>query len=137
MKTFCTVILLASVLAACAEKKAVVVPTPPSVTPRAPRAPRPVKKELPPPPPLPLPQLSLEKDDQLREEAKGKVEGAERILKQIDQNRLAKEQQDTFLTIESFLLKAKEALSVKDFLRAFNLADKAQILAEDLVQMIH
>lgn len=137
MKAFCAVILLASVLAACAEKKTVVAPTPPSVAPRAPRAPRPVKKELPPPPPLPLPQLSLEKDDQLREDAKGKVEGAERILKQIDQNRLAKEQQDIFLTVESFLIKAKAALTVKDFLRAFNLADKAQILAEELLQTIH
>ena len=135
MKAFCVAILLASVVAACAEKKA--APPSPSVAPRTPRAPRPVKKETPPPAPLPLPQLSLEKDDQLREEAKGKVEGAERIVKQIDQNRLAKEQQDTFLTIENFLLKAKEALTVKDFLRAFNLADKAQILAEELLQTIH
>jgi hypothetical protein len=36
-------------------------------------------------------------------------------------------------TIQSFLSKAREALLVKDFSRAYNLADKALILAEELL----
>lgn len=52
------------------------------------------------------------------------------------QQKLAKEQQETFSTIQGFLAKSKEALSIKDFLRAFNLADKAQVLADELFRAL-
>ena len=68
-----------------------------------------------------------------RWDAEAKIQGAEKIVKQIDQETLAAEQQEMFSTIQSFLSKAREALSLGDFLRAFNLAEKAQILAEGLL----
>ncbi|MGH7409794.1 MAG: hypothetical protein ACREJ6_01855, partial [Candidatus Methylomirabilis sp.] len=50
--------VLAGILVGCTQKKAAVVPTPPSARPRlAPPAPRPVRKEPPPPPPVVLPQV--------------------------------------------------------------------------------
>lgn len=96
--------------------------------------PRPAGKE--PPPPLLSPQVGHEEEDRLKQEAKARIDGAEQIVRQIDQKKLAKEQQETLLTIQSFLFKAKEALSIKDFLRAFNLADKAKILADELVSAL-
>ena len=138
-------------MAACAEKKAPLVVPPPApappkprpakkerLVPQAPAAPAPAKEELPPPSPPPLlsPGAGQREDDRLKQEAKARVEGAEQIVKQINQKRLAKEQQETLSTIQSFLSKAKEALSLEDFLRAANLADKAQVLAQELLHTI-
>lgn len=143
MRLLCSVILLMTVmLAGCAEKKAAVIPdAPPALTKPRPtrkqpssvrKEPPPVKEESPPPPVLSL-EASQEEEDRLRQEATSRIEGAERIVKQIDQAKLPEEQQGTFLTIQSFLTKAREALSLEEFLRAFNLADKAQILAQELL----
>jgi hypothetical protein len=49
---------------------------------------------------------------------------------------LNKDQKDTFSTIQSFLANAKEAITAQDFLRASNLADKAQVLAEELFRAL-
>ena len=46
-----------------------------------------------------------------------------------DGRRLRGDQQESFLTIQSFLAKAREALSARDVQRAFTLADKAYLLA--------
>jgi hypothetical protein len=137
-------------MAACAEKKAPLVVPPPAPAPpirrpvkkerprpQAPPAQAPAKEKLPPPPPpLLSPEAGQGEEGRLKQEAKARVEGAEQIVRQIDQNRLAKEQQETFSTIQSFLSKAKEALSLEDFLRAANLADKAQVLAQELLHTI-
>ncbi|HLC21755.1 MAG TPA: hypothetical protein VJM10_06585, partial [Candidatus Methylomirabilis sp.] len=109
--------------------------------PQVPATPRPAKKEPPlppppPPPPLLSPQVGQAEADVLRQEAEAKVEGAEQLIKQIDQTKLAKEQEETFLTIQSFLSKAKEAISTEDFLKALNLADKAQVLAQELLRAV-
>lgn len=137
-------------MAACAEKKVPLVvppaaPAPPKprpvkkerALPQPPPAPAPAKEELPPPPPpLLSPDAGQEEEGRLKQEAKARVEGVEQILRQIDQRRLAKEHQETFSTIQSFLSKAKEALLSEDFLRASNLADKAQVLAQELLHTI-
>ena len=138
MRALCIVALLAGILGGCAQKKAAVAPTPPSGRPPlAPPAARPVRKEPPPQPPVILPQVGHgEEDDQLKQEAMGKVEAAERIVKAIELKKVPQGQQENLLTIQSFLLKAREALSIRDFLRAFNLADKAQILAEELLSTV-
>ncbi len=137
MRALCIAVLLACILGGCAQKKAAVVPVPPSARPPlAPHPPRPVRKEPPPPPPVVLPQVGHGEDDQLKQEAMGKVEAAEQVVKQIELKRLPQGQQEDFLTIQSFLSKAKEALSIRDFLRAFNLADKAQVLAEELLSAL-
>lgn len=116
-------------MAGCAERRPVAVPTPPS----APPQPRPVKKEPPPPPRVLSPQVGGAEEDRLQQQAQARIAGAEQVVKQIGQKKLAKDQQETFSTIRSFLAKAKEALSLKDFPRAFILADKAKILADELL----
>jgi len=134
MRLLCSAILLLTViLAGCAEKKTAVIPdTPPGLPKRRPvkKEPPPVKKEPPPSTVLSL-EASQEEEDRLKQEAMSRIDGAERIVKQIDQNSLAEDQRGTFLTLQSFLSKAREALSLEDFLRAFNLADKAQIVAQE------
>ncbi len=149
MRALCYAMLLAVVVAGCAEKQVVVPPAPAPAKPQpvkkqppppqVPVTPRPAKKESPPPPPPPpllSPQVGQAEADVLRQEAEAKVEGAEQLIKQIDQKKLAKEQEETFLTIQSFLSKAKEAISTEDFLKAFNLADKAQVLAQELLRAV-
>ncbi|MFB3144906.1 MAG: hypothetical protein ACE10F_10085 [Candidatus Methylomirabilales bacterium] len=72
----------------------------------------------------------------MKHEAEAKIEGTEQLFSRIDQETLGQDQQEIFSTIRVFLSKAKEALSIKDFLRAFNLADKAQVLAEELAHIM-
>ena len=50
----------------------------------------------------------------------------------IDPARLPREQQENYRTIQSFLVKAREALSTRDVQRAFTLADKAYFLADEM-----
>ncbi len=68
----------------------------------------------------------------MRRDAQNRIEGTERLVRQIDQKKLVGEQQQNLLTIQSFLTKAKEALSARDLQRAFTLADKAYLLADEL-----
>lgn len=127
MKLRCYSILLAVIMAGCAKSRAVVGPPSP-----APPKPHAVKEKPASTAPKLSPQVGREKEDQMKHEAESKIEGAERLFGQIDQETLGQDQQEIFSTIRTFLSKAKEALSIKDFLRAFNLADKAQVLAEEL-----
>jgi len=139
MRPLYYVLLLAVMSGGCAEKKATVIPASPQ-RPQRPRPvkkePSPVKKEDPPPPTILSPRVGQEEEDRLKQEAMSRIDGAERIVTQIDQNRLAEDQRGTFTTLQSFLSKAREALSLEDFLRAFNLADKAQILAQELLNSL-
>ena len=66
------------------------------------------------------------------DEANNTIQGAERNLLSIDAQKLGDDQQETYQTIHSFLNQAKAALSRKDFPRALNLAQKAQILSDEL-----
>jgi hypothetical protein len=128
-------ILLVVIAVGCAKPKTVVAPPPPPTPPppSAPPTPPPPEKEPPSPPPVLSPQVGVEGESRQRWDAEAKIQGAEKIVKRIDQKTLAAEQQELFSTIQSFLSKAREALSLGDFLRAFNLAEKAQILAEGLL----
>ena len=74
----------------------------------------------------------LEDEHHIQRQAQHRIEEAERLVRQIDQKKLVGDQQQNFRTIQSFVAKAKEALSVRDVQRAFTLADKARLLAEDL-----
>ena len=82
------------------------------------------------------PQVGQANEDRLKQESSGRIQKAEEIIRQIDQKKMNKDQQDTFSTIQSFLANAKDAIAAKDFLRASNLADKAQILAEELFRAL-
>ncbi len=131
------VFLLAVILTGCADLKAIFSPAPPpSTSPPLPPPAPPVRKAPAPPPPVLSPEVGREDEDRLKREASGRIQKAEEMIRQVDQKKLAKEQQETFATIQSFLGKAKEALSAQDFPKASNLADKAAVLAEDLVRTL-
>ncbi len=101
---------------------------------------RPRPAAVPPPtapaavPPVLAPQLGRQPDERLRQEAEARIDGAERSMNRIDRRRLAEDQHETLVTIQDFLVKARQAVLAKDFSRAFNLADKAKVLADDLAR---
>jgi hypothetical protein len=111
-------------------------PTPPPAAPAAPAAPVPPPRTaaIPPnvPPPVLAPQASAEEEQRIKSQAERRIEGTERLVQKIDPSRLVREQRENYLTIQSFLSKAKEALSTRDVQRAFTLADKAYLLADEL-----
>ncbi len=100
-------------------------PTPPGPTPE------PIQPQ---PPLLVVPQTVQQEAQRGVEACEARILNTERSLLLLDQTRLNGAQQDLFLTIQSFLAKAKLALSHKDLLRANTLADKAQTLADELTQ---
>ena len=104
-------------------------PAPPAAPPPAPPASPPLRRE---PPPVLSPQVTSAEELRLTQEARSRIEGAEKLVGQLERRRLAREEQDTVATIKDFLAKSKEAMATRDVQRAYNLADKAYILAEDL-----
>jgi len=146
-------LLLALSLASCstAQTSAVTpppppVPTaPPSTSPPVPTTTRPATppKEVPaaptaptPPPAVLSPGASPEAERRLIATAQSRIDGAEHLVRAIETKPMPADQQESFATIQSFLTKAREAMSAKDFQRAFTLADKAHQLAEDLARRV-
>lgn len=78
----------------------------------------------------------LEDEDRVQREAQSRIDGTERLVRQIDQKKLVGDQQQNFLSIQSFLAKAREAISARDVERAFSLADKAYVLAKELSRAV-
>jgi hypothetical protein len=110
-------------------------PTPPPAAPAAPIPPprtAAIPREPNVPPPVLAPQASAEEEQRIKSQAERRIEGTERLVQKIDPSRLVREQRENYLTIQSFLSKAKEALSTRDVQRAFTLADKAYLLADEL-----
>lgn len=111
------------------------------VTPSSPAPPSPPAAAAPPVPPAPQPrilgqQVSSEDEKRIQGDAQRRIDRTERLVKQIAQRRLVGDQQQNLLTVQSFLVKAREALSEKDVQRALTLADKAYLLAEELVKVV-
>ena len=109
---------------------------PPALGPPRPGTPAPAPPPLPAdtPPPVLSPVLSAVDEQRLRAEAQQKIDGAEQRLRQVDQAKLASSQQDSLRTVQSFLDKAREALQAQDVQRAYTLADKAYLLADELAR---
>jgi hypothetical protein len=136
------VTLLCLILAAgCAQLKAAFTPTPPPSVP-----PRPTRQAPPPPsahparqepPPRLSPQVSSDRETQLTQEVNAKIQGVERTLLSIDQQKLKADQSETYQTVYSFLAQAREALANKDFQQAMNLAQKADVLSDELSKTVH
>lgn len=105
---------------------------PPPVAPPPPPRTAAIPKEPSTPPPVLAPQASVEEEQRMKTQAERRIEGTEKLVQRIDPSRLAREQQENYLTIQSFLSKAREALSTRDMQRAFTLADKAYLLADEL-----
>jgi hypothetical protein len=81
-------------------------------------------------------QVSSEDEKRIQSDAQRRIDRTERLVKQIDERRLVGEQHQNLLTVQSFLVKAREALTEKDVHRALTLADKAFLLAEELVKVV-
>ena len=114
-------------------------PAPAAPRPPAPAAPRPPAPAVPTPapdvpPPVLSPVLSAVDEQKLRADTQQRIDGAEERLRQIDPAKLASGQQDSLWTVQSFLDKAREALQAQDIQRAFTLADKAYLLADELTK---
>jgi len=124
------VTLLCLVLVAgCAQLREVLTPT------HSP--PAPARPQRPEPPPARLsPQVSSERETQLIHEVNTLMRGVERTLLAIDHRKLKVNQAETYHTIQSFLTQAREALTIKDFQQAINLAQKARILSDELSNTI-
>jgi hypothetical protein len=101
-----------------------VSPPPPAAPPAAPIT----------PPPMLSPEIGTEEQRRLTREANARIAGAERLVARLDRDKLGRQQQETFSTIQSFLVKAREAVTERDYPRALTLADKARVLAEELSQ---
>jgi hypothetical protein len=109
-------------------------PAPPRPATPAPSPPAPVAPPAPAdvPPPVLSPVLSAADEQKLRGQTQQRIDGVEQRLRQIDPAKLASGQQDSLQTVQSFLGKAREALQAQDVQRAFTLADKAYLLADEL-----
>ena len=117
---------------------------PPAPEPRRPSvspAPRPAAPTPPAPrvtpdpfPPVLSPVLSAVDEQKLRADTQQRIDRAAQRLRQIDPAKLASGEQDSLQTVQSFLDKAREALQAQDIQRAFTLADKAYLLADELTK---
>ncbi len=99
-------------------------------------APPPPEPSPSPPPPVLSPQVSTEEDARLRGDAQNRMTGTETLLRQVGSKKLGGQQQENFRIIESLLDSAKDALYARDTQRARTLAEKAYLLAEDLVRSL-
>ena len=113
-------------------------PSPPVTRPAPAPSPAPsppVAAPSPPPTPSRPPAVlstAVDDDQRVRREAQTRIDGAERLVQGLDRTKLGEQQEQSVQTIESFLSKAKEALSTRDLQRAYTLADKAYLLADEL-----
>jgi type IV secretory pathway VirB10-like protein len=106
---------------------------PPAPRPAAPTPPAP--RVTPDPSPAVLsPVLSAVDEQKLRADTQQRIDRAAQRLRQIDPAKLASGEQDSLQTVQSFLDKAREALQAQDIQRAFTLADKAYLLADELTR---
>jgi type IV secretory pathway VirB10-like protein len=118
-----------------------VPPAPEPRRPSVPPAPRPAAPTPPAPrvtpdpsPPVLSPVLSAVDEQKLRADTQQRIDRAAQRLRQIDPAKLASGEQDSLQTVQSFLDKAREALQAQDIQRAFTLADKAYLLADELTK---
>jgi hypothetical protein len=116
------------------------LPPPPPVKKTPPRpAPRVPPAAETPPPPAPAPQLvpmltPAQRQD-LERSVGDRINRAQNILASIAGRRLSREQQDMAGQIRTFLRQAEEARGT-DLLRANNLAERAEVLAQDLAKRL-
>jgi hypothetical protein len=120
-------VALAAVLTGCAELRTIVPPPKPAAEKAAPAGP--VLS-----PPVLSPEVSPEEAERLSRETMARIDATEELVRPVDGKNLPPDQAETYSTIQNFLAKAREALGRRDLQRALTLADKAHILAEELVK---
>jgi len=92
-------------------------------------APRPVAPQI-------LPQISPADQAAAERRTNDSIGVAEKNLQQAYAHQLTSAQQDMVEKIKAFIGQAREALQDSDFLRAQNLAQKAQLLSSELVNTL-
>jgi type IV secretory pathway VirB10-like protein len=80
------------------------------------------------------PQLSAEEKSRAQTSTDADIKAAQQVLDTAAHHTLNATQQDMADKISSFLTQAREAISVADWLRAKNLAQKAHVLSNELVR---
>ena len=80
------------------------------------------------------PQLSPEEKSRAQASTDADIRAAQQVLDTAAHHTLNATQQDMSDKITSFLTQAREAISVADWLRAKSLAQKAHVLATELVR---
>ena len=103
----------------------------------APTRPRPAPAEAPrprtePPPPQIAPQLSPRQQAEAARSTNDDIRVAQRNLQQASGKQLKPSQKDLVDKIQGFLSQAQEAIHADDWVRAQNLAHKAQVLSVEL-----
>lgn len=125
-------LLLAAALAAlsgCAQLAAIS-----KSPPKAPAQPPP--RPASPAPAAPLrPELSAEEEHRLVEDARRKIDGVERLVRELEGRQMKPPQQEMFRTAKNLLEEAKSAFGARDYQRAANLANKAGALSDDLASV--
>jgi hypothetical protein len=76
--------------------------------------------------------LTAERENQLREDARKRLEEADQRLRQLAGRPLPPKDHESFLLAQSLLDQARKALAGQEYERAVTLATKARTLAEDL-----
>jgi hypothetical protein len=112
-------------------------PAPVNVSPESePARPRPAPAETPrpkaEPPPQIAPQLSPRQQAEATRSTNDDIRVAERNLQQASGKQLKPSQKDLVDKIQGFLSQAQEAIRADDWVRAQNLAHKAQVLSIEL-----
>jgi hypothetical protein len=116
------------------------LPPPPSQTrpsPVGPRLPAPAAQPPAAPPPTPQlrPMLSRAQTRELERTISEQIGRARGVLKSLQGKRLAREQTEIVDQIQTFIGQAEEARKT-DLLRANNLAERAELLANDLASRV-
>ncbi len=115
---------------------------PPPATPRPPRRstptpePEPEPVESKPTPPRMAPRLSPAQQVQLQQRTWQAISTAEKNLQVVVGRRLSPAQQDIEGKVRTFLAQAREAINSGDWVRALNLAEKAQLLSVELINTV-
>jgi hypothetical protein len=111
-------------------------PAPPRPRPPAPAAPAPAPPSAPVAAPRISPVLSAAEQERLTQLATNQIRVAEKNVQSANGKRLNSAQQDLYQKVQGFLAQAHEAIRVNDWVRAQNLAEKAQVLSSELIKSL-
>jgi hypothetical protein len=133
-------LLLGLVVAGCGPRRGLLpgpkspAPPPPASAPApAPLpAPTPTEPSGPAPSPPLTPGLPAEQEQRLRVDAEKRVDDADQRLRQLAARPLTPRDQESLALAQNLLEQARQALAVREYERAANLATKARTLAIDL-----
>jgi hypothetical protein len=87
--------------------------------------------------PLIVPDLSTEQLNAARSETQHSLDASESNLAQTKGKKLSAAQEDVVSKIRGFIDSSREAMKTSDWLRAKNLANKAEVLSRELVANLH